>query len=203
MRRYRRYVLPTSGGQALIILSSFLDVFRVLPLLPLQILWINLFDGIFFAMPLINEPLDSDMLKKPPRDPKEKIINKIFIKKVGIVSMAMAFSSLSVFYIASRALTVPQARTVTFATVIMVHLFYLLTARSTERSVFKMDPLSNKWIIYGVSVTIFIMILIIYVPHLEFVFNTSPFPLQWWAVVIPFSLTGITLIEIEKLIGRR
>ncbi|MDI6882049.1 MAG: HAD-IC family P-type ATPase [Methanothermobacter sp.] len=201
------YVLPTSGGQALIILSSFfmsfLGVFRVLPLLPLQILWINLFDGIFLAMPLINEPLDSDMLKKPPRDPKEKIVNEIFIKKVGIVSMAMAFSGLSVFYIASRALTVPQARTVTFATVIMVHVFYLLTARSTERSVFKMDPLSNKWIIYGVSVTIFIMILIIYVPHLEFVFNTSPFPLQWWAVVIPFSLTGITLIEIEKLIGRR
>lgn len=208
IQRIIYYVLPTSGGQGLIILSSFfmaalIPVFRFLPLLPLQILWINLFDGIFLAIPLITEPGDADVLERPPRDPDEKIINSTFIRKVGIVSMAMAFSGLSVFYIAEQSLTVTQARTVTFATVIMVHVFYLLTARSVEKSVLKMNPLSNKWILYGIGTTLLMMMLIIYVPQLEFIFRTRPFPPEWWGVVIPFSLTGLIMIEIEKLIRRR
>ena len=107
------------------------------------------------------------------------------------------------FYIAEQSLTVTQARTVTFATVIMVHVFYLLTARSVENSVLKMNPLSNKWILYGIGTTLLMMMLIIYVPQLEFIFRTRPFPPEWWGVVIPFSLTGLIMIEIEKLIRRR
>lgn len=209
IRRIIYYVLPTSGGQALIILLSFLispitDAFRVyLPLLPLQILWINMFDGVFLALPLVAEASDEAVLERPPRKPDEGIVDATFIRKVGLVSVAMALSGLSVFQIGILwGLTVPEARTVTFTTVIFVHVFYLLTARSLDESVLRI-PATNKWVIYGILFTLFITILIVYVPALEFIFRTMAFPVQWWAIIIPFSLTGLLLIEIEKYFLRK
>ncbi|MDI9617549.1 HAD-IC family P-type ATPase [Methanothermobacter sp.] len=209
IRRIIYYVLPTSGGQALIILLSFLlapvsPTFSAsLPLLPLQILWINMFDGVFLALPLVAEASDESVLEKPPRDPGTGIVDYTFIRKVGLVSAAMAISGLAVFYIGvSRGLDVTVARTVTFTTVILVHVFYLLTARSLDKSVIRI-PLTNRWVATGIIITVTVTLFIVYVPGLEVIFRTSPFPSEWWGIIIPFSLTGLISIEAEKYIMGR
>ena len=209
IRRIIYYVLPTSGGQALIILLSFLlspfipTFTSSLPLLPLQILWINMFDGIFLALPLVAEASDESVLERPPREPEAGIVDSAFIRKVGLVSASMALSGLSMFYIAiSAGLDVSRARTATFTTVIFVHIFYLLTARSLDESVLKI-PATNPWVLYGILITASITLLIIYLPGLEFIFKTGPFPSEWWALIIPFSLTGLLAVEVEKYLIRR
>ncbi|MCG2828479.1 HAD-IC family P-type ATPase [Methanothermobacter sp. K4] len=209
IRRIIYYVLPTSGGQALIILLSFLlapvspTFSSNLPLLPLQILWINMFDGVLLALPLVAEASDESVLEKPPRDPGTGIVDSAFIRKVGLVSAAMAFSGLAVFYMGiSGGLDVTGARTVTFTTVILVHVFYLLTARSLDKSVLRIPP-ANRWVASGVLLTVAVTLIIVYLPGLEAIFRTSAFPPEWWGIIIPFSLTGLLSIEAEKYIMGR
>lgn len=211
------YALAANGGQSLIILGAlilapFISLFVVsLPLEPVQILWINLFDSIFLALPLIKEPKEANLLEKPPKNPDEKIVNWQFVRKVGLVSLAMAGAGLSIFYIyGSAAFTDPlneflltQAQTAAFATVIMVHVFYLITARSIRESIFTFSPFSNKWSLLGIGITISSLLMIIYLPALQILFRTAPIPAEWWILILLFSLPGLILIEIEKFIARR
>lgn len=217
IRKIILYTLPTNGGQSLIILAAvmlapFIPLFVVsLPLEPVQILWINLFDSIFLALPLVKEPKERGLLKYPPRNPKEQIVNRLFLRKVGIVSLAMAGAGLSIFYIhgtpalssPANELIIRQAQTAAFATVILVHVFYLITARSIYDSAFTFSPFSNKWSLLGIMIVLSSLIMIIYIPPLEFIFRTAALPLDWWTIIILFALPGFFLIEIEKFLGKR
>lgn len=217
IRKVILYALAANGGQALIIfgavlLSPFIALFVFsLPLEPVQILWINLFDSIFLALPLIKEPKERGLLKYPPRDPKEQIVNQLFLRKVGIVSIVMAAAGLSVFYIYGmpaftspvNELMVRQAQTAAFATVILVHIFYLITARSIYDSAFTFSLFSNKWLLIGITAVIISLIMIVYFPPLEFIFRTAAIPLNWWILIVLFALPGFFLIEIEKYLIKR
>ncbi len=172
IRKFILYALATNGGLTLIILSAvllspFVPLFVVsLPLEPVQILWINLFDSLFMALPLIKEPKERGLLEYPPRNPKEQIVNRLFLRKVGIVSIVMACAGLSIFYIYGMSafsssvneLLIKQAQTAAFATVILVHVCYLITARSIYYSAFTFNPLSNKWILMGIASVIMSLI---------------------------------------------
>ncbi|MDP1552596.1 MAG: HAD-IC family P-type ATPase, partial [Methanobacteriaceae archaeon] len=213
IRKVILYALAANGGQGLIILSSVLLTpviplfFVTLPLEPVQILWINLFDSLFLALPLIKEPKEQGLLKYPPRDPKEQIVNGLFLRKVGIVSLAMAFGGLSIFYIFGmpglnplNELLINQAQTAAFATVILVHVFYLITARSIYDSAFTFSPFSNKWVILGITSILASLLMVIYFQPLEIIFRTTAIPIEWWTLIILFALPGFFLIEIEKWI---
>ena len=90
------YTLPTNGGQALLVMGAllaapFVAVFAIrLPLEPIQILWVNLFDSVFLTMPLMLELKEKGLLDRPPRSAKEKIANPLFFERVGLVSIVMA-----------------------------------------------------------------------------------------------------------------
>ncbi|WP_257790560.1 cation transporting ATPase C-terminal domain-containing protein [Methanobacterium subterraneum] len=143
-----------------------------LPLEPVQILWINLFDSLFLALPLIKEPKEPGLLNNPPRDPDEQIVNLLFLRKVGLVSLAMTAGALSIFLIfgmpalnnSMNELLINQAQTAAFATVILVHVFYLVTARSIHDSAFNFSPFSNKWILLGITAILASLLMIIYNP---------------------------------------
>ena len=217
IRKVILYTLPTNGGQALLVIGAILLVpfFALfgerLPLEPIQILWINLYDAVALALPLLWEPREQGLLDRPPRDPREPIANPLFFRKVGLVSVIMAVAAFVVFYhygnpaVASSVVDevrLSQAQTAAFMTVMMVHILYLLTARSLTRSVFSMSPFSNRWVVGGITVTIVLHLIIIYVlPHAGFnPFRVEPFPGQWWGFIILLSLPVIFMIELEELL---
>lgn len=214
IRKVILYALAANGGQGLIILSSvlltpFIPLFLVtLPLEPVQILWINLFDSLFLALPLIKEPKETGLLNNPPRDPDEQIVNLLFLRKVGLVSLAMTAGALSIFLIfgmpaltnSMNELLINQAQTAAFATVILVHVFYLVTARSIHNSAFSFSPFSNKWILLGITAILSSLLMIIYLEPLEFIFRTTAIPLDWWPLIILFALPGFLVIELEKFL---
>ncbi|MCJ7500152.1 HAD-IC family P-type ATPase, partial [bacterium] len=104
IRKVILYTLPTNGGQALLVLGAiilipFIPLFAErLPLEPIQILWINLYDAIALALPLLWELREKGLLDRPPRDPKEPIANRLFFRKTILVSLIMAGAAFSVFY---------------------------------------------------------------------------------------------------------
>jgi Ca2+-transporting ATPase len=90
-------------------------------------------------------------------------------------------------------------------TVMMVHIFYLLTARSLTKSVFTMNPFSNKRVVLGITITIVLHLLIVYVlPGIGFnPFRVEPFPAQWWIAIVLLGSLGLLITELEEYIMER
>ena len=220
IRKVILYTLPTNGGQALLVmgaiaLAAFIPLFHTrLPLEPVQILWINLYDAIVLALPLLWEPREKGLLDRPPRDPKEPIANALFFRKVGLVSLVMAVSGFVVFYhygmpavTGSQVdeLLLTQAQTAVLINIMLVHIFYLLTARSLTTSAFKMNPLSNKWVAGGIIITVVLQLILVYVlPQTGFnPLRTAPFPAGWWPFLVLLALPGLFIIELEEFLVER
>ena len=209
------YTLPTNGGQALLIMAAilmapFVALFALrLPLEPIQILWINLFDSVFLTMPLMMEPKEKGLLEIPPRDPKAKLANRLFFERVGLVSVIMAATGFLIYWeFGHRAMTsdnivVGQAQTAAFMSVVLVHLGYVITARSTTKSAFTLSPFSNKWLLGGIAITVIADLLIVYMPALNNIFRTTAFPAHWWLFVIIGLPAGFFVPELEKFVRRK
>jgi len=216
------YLLPTNGGQALlvlgaILLSPFLILFHDrLPLAPVQILWINLLAAVALALPIIKEPMEKDLLKKPPRNPDERITDPPFFKKVGLVSIVVAISGFAIYYYYGMPAIdgtlntdleinslLTKAQTAAFTTVILVHICYVITARSITESAFTFSPFSNRWILTGIAITVAVQLAIVYHPIGNAILGTAPLPLEWWGLMIMFALPGFFVIEIEKWLTKR
>jgi len=141
------FLLPTNGGQGLVmagavLLSPFIAVFALgLPIQPVQILWVNLIIAIACAIPLIWEPKEQGILERPPRDPKERLFNPLFLQRVGLVSVIEMIGTFTMFLVFYRAMGsseeyLAQAQTIAFTTIILMETTYLFTARSITTSAF-------------------------------------------------------------------
>lgn len=221
IRKIILYTLPTNGGQAMLIigailLAPFIPLFALrLPLEPIHILWINLTGAVFLALPLIMERKEKGLLERPPRDPEERIANRIFFRKVGLVSLVMVVAGFAIYYyygapalsspvdalLLTQALT--RAQTAAFMSIKLVHIFYLLTARSITESAFTFSPFSNKWVLIGISAAFGSQLMITYIPFLQDIFRTEAFPAEWWIPIILLALPGLFVIELEKLVIKR
>lgn len=209
------YTLPTNGGQALLIMGAilcapFVPLFALrLPLEPIHILWVNLVDSIFLTMPLMMEPKEKGLLRERPRDPKEKIANSLFCVRVGLVSIVMAAVAFAIYWIyghfamGADDVLLTQAQTATFMAVKLLHLGFLVTARSVKDSAFTFNPFSNKWVLAGITLTIVTQLIITYVPFAQAIFRTSAFPAEWWPVVILALLPCFIVTELEKLVRKQ
>ncbi len=209
------YTLPTNGGQALLIMAAilaapFVELFGIrLPLEPIQILWINLFDSVFLTMPLMMEPKEKGLLELPPRNPNAKLANSLFFTRVGLVSLVMAGTAFAIYWvfghfaISNEDVLVNQAQTAAFMSAILVHLGYVMSARSVHKSGFTINPLSNKWLLGGIAFTVIADLAIVYLPPLNHAFKTTPFPASWWPYVLIGLFAGFFIPELEKFIRRK
>ena len=211
------YTLPTNGGQALLVmgavlLAPFVPLFALrLPLEPIHILWVNLADSVFLTLPLMMEPKEKGLLESRPRNPKEKIANRLFFERVGLVSVVMAAVGFIVYWIYGHLamsgsvdeLVLTQAQTATFMTVKLLHVGFLLTARSIMKSAFTFNPFSNKWVLLGIAITIITQLMITYVPFIQVIFRTAAFPVEWWPLIILALFPGFLVVELEKFLKRQ
>jgi magnesium-transporting ATPase (P-type) len=128
---------------------------------------------------------------------------------VGLISLVMAATGFLIYWefghrsISNEYIVLGQAQTAAFMSVILVHLGYVITARSTTKSAFTFSPFSNKWLLGGITFTIVADLLIVYLPALNSVFRTVPFPASWWPLVFIGLLAGFFIPEVEKLVRRK
>jgi magnesium-transporting ATPase (P-type) len=211
------YITPTNGGQGLamggaVLLSPFIPVFALdLPIQPVQILWVNLIVAIACGIPLVWEPKEQGILDRPPRDPKERLFNPLFLQRVGLVSVMIVVGTFTMFLVFYRAMGsseeyLAQAQTIAFTTIILMQIAYLFTARTIMTSAFAYySPLKNKRLLIGCAITIGLQLIIVYSSPLFGVspFRTEPFPAIWWIPLVLVSTAGFLAVELEKLLRRR
>jgi len=139
-----------------------------------------------------------------------------FFKKVGLVSIVVAISGFAIYYYYGMPAIdgtlktdneiktlLTMAQTAAFTTVILVHICYVITARSITESAFTFSPFSNRWMLAGIAITIAVQLAMIYHPIGNAILGTAPLPLDWWGPMILVALPGFFVIEIEKWLTKQ
>ena len=195
IRKFIRYLLSCNTGEVLTMFTATLLGFP-LPLLPIQILWMNLVTDGLPAMALGLDPGDPDVMERQPRGPRESIFahgmpRRIIVRGV-IITLAVLLVYLAGFYLGGHNLDL--ARTMAFSALVFIQLFYVFDCRSERYSIFELGFGSNLYLVGAVLCSMSMQVMVIYVPFFQGVFCTVPLEMWHWVLIISISI-GTTLLQ--------
>ncbi len=204
IRKFVYFLLSCNIGEIILIFTSILMGIPI-PLLPIQLLWLNLVTDSFPALALGTEKGDPDIMQKKPRDPKEPLLNKDLVTRIIIQSIAIGGTTLAAYLIALKSYpdNIEEARTIAFTTLILAELLRSYSVRSQTHSIFEIGLFTNMTLIYGTLFSFGLTIAVIYIPFLQPIFDT--FPMGWadWKIVLPFAFIPLIVGEVSKLIRKK
>ncbi len=194
------WIIPTNLGEALTLLGA-LVLGLPLPLVPLQLLWINLTDTLL-GLSLAFEPRDPDVMSRPPRPPRRPLLTFPLMMRSGLVSLIMLGGALGLFVWELRVeqADIAVARTVAANTVVMIQLIYLFNCRSLHKSVFSIGLFTNRWAVLGSLAMLGAQLLFTHAPIMNRLFHTAPISIESWLRIIMVVAVAFAIVEFEKWI---
>jgi Ca2+-transporting ATPase len=201
LRRFIRYVLTTNTGEIwTIFLAPFLGL--PIPLLPIQILWINLVTDGLPGLALAAEPEERDVMRRPPRDPAESVFAHGLGAHALFLGLMMAGIALGAEAWALRG-GIAEWQTLVFTTLCFMQLGHVLAIRSEETSLFRLGLMSNRPLAGAVLLTIVLQLAVVYLPALNAVFKTVPLTAGQLAGAVAAAVAVFAAVEAEKWWRRR
>nr|WP_304413716.1 calcium-translocating P-type ATPase, SERCA-type [Methanosarcina sp. Kolksee] len=195
IRNFITYGLSAHIGEVLIVLISILG-WQILPLIAVQILWINLITDGLPPMALSVEPPDNGIMRQKPRNVEEGLITRREISaSLGIGGLIALQALLVLNWALDRNFSIEKLQTLIFTLVVFSEMFNAFNWRSDRYSIFSLGLFTNKPLVYAVLTTIVLQLVVIYVPFFQTAFRTVPLSLFEWGVVL--SLASTTLISME------
>jgi len=196
IRKFIRFLLALNFTE-LVLVGSFALIGLPIPLLPAMILWLNLVTDGPPAVALSNDPPDEDVMQRPPRSPKEGILHGM-LRFILASSLIQLVAEIGAFWWGFRVVnSVEKARTVVFLVACFYELIVVWNCRSESRNAFKVGFLSNKSLLIAVIISVLSTLAVIYIPTLQFIFQTVTLDLLDWAIVAFFASWGfLTIPEI-------
>lgn len=198
------FILPTNGGEALIILGAIVLGFEQLPLTPVQILWVNMITAVTLALSLAFEPPEQNVMNRSPRNTDEPLLGSYLVWRVIFVSFILMGGTIGLFLweMAEHA-SIEHARTVAVNTLVMFEIFYLFNSRYLKDSVFNWEGFTgNKYVIIAISILIIFQLGFTYLAPMQSLFGTTAIDLGMWLRIILVSSSVLFLVEIEKYFVR-
>ncbi|PXY22914.1 HAD-IC family P-type ATPase [Prauserella muralis] len=196
------WTLPTNMAEGLVILAAIL-VGSALPILPTQILWINMTTAVALGLMLAFEPKERGIMLRAPRDPHRALLTRGLMLRIGLVSALLVGGSWWMFqWELGAGASLEQARTAALNLFVMVELFYLFSCRSLTRSMWRIGLFSNRWILGGVTFQILGQLAITYVPVMQRLFETAPIGTDTWLRVLGVALLASLVVAIDKRLRR-
>lgn len=199
IRKFVRYLLASNVGEILVMLFAMIMALP-LPLVPIQILWVNLVTDGLPAMALGLDRPEENVMKRSPRNPKEgifsrglgwKVVSRGFL--IGIVTL-LAF----IFSYQGNPEQLAYAQTVAFATLVLAQLIHVFDCRS-EKSVFARNPFGNKYLVGAVISSLLLMLAVIYWEPVQPIFHTLPIKASDWLMIIGLSSVPTFLLGFTYL----
>jgi Ca2+-transporting ATPase len=179
------------------------------PLTVIQLLWLNLLSDGAPALALGLEKGEPDLMERPPRPPQEPVINREMVSGVLVQTVAIAGTVLLAYwrgisYFAEKMGTDPAltGETMAFVTLVLSELLRAYTSRSEHYPLLKMGIFSNKYMQYAVGFSVALLMVVVYVPALQPIFNTIPLNLEEWLEMLPLIFIPSVAAELQKWIGR-
>ncbi|MBF0297898.1 MAG: cation-transporting P-type ATPase [Oligoflexia bacterium] len=199
--KFISWTIPTNLGQGLVVLLAIIFNVASLPLLPVQILWINTTSAILLGLTLAFESKSANIMQRHPRKPDTPILTNELIFRIVIISLFLVTGSFGLYkFELYYGASLEAARTVAVNVFIVVQTAYLLNCRSLTRSMLAMGVLSNRWLLGGVSLMFIFQFAFVYLPIMNKLFHTAPVSLASWGRVILLALVSYLFIELEKWI---
>jgi len=199
IKKYLAYLFGSNIGEVLIILSSIL-IGLPLPLIAIQILWINLVTDGLPALALSADPAEPGIMKRPPRKPHANIFKGIG-HFVFIIPLILAVGTLWLFdsYLGAG---LAKAQTIAFTTVVVAELFIAISCRSLNKPVFVVGAFKNKWLWVAVFSSLLLQIGIMYIPFMQKIFRMVALSLPEWGFVFLVGMACFTYLEVHKFLAR-
>lgn len=196
--KFITWTLPTNLGEGLVILAAVFAGAE-LPILPVQILWINMTTAVLLGLMLAFEPKEPGIMDRKPLDPKKPLLTSELVTKIILVGILLLFASFGLFkWELSHGASVAVARTCAVNIFVFGELFYLFNCRSMHYSPFKLGFFSNLWVIGGSCIMIMLQILFTYLPAMNIAFASEPIAVDQWGLIIATSFLIYLIIEAEK-----
>jgi magnesium-transporting ATPase (P-type) len=204
LRKAIAFILPTNGGQAgTLVLAIILGL--PLPITPVQILWVNMITAVTLALALAFEPMERDVMRRPPRRPDEPLLTGFLIWRIAFVSLIMLAGTFGLFLFeraagASEAL----ARTVAVNTLVAFEIFYVFNTRRLRAAVTDWEGFfGSRAVLVAVAAVIVFQLLFTYAPPLQRLFGTEPLDVATWLRILAVAVWVYVLVELEKAVARR
>lgn len=197
------FILPTNAGEALLVLGA-IALGLTLPVLPVQVLWINLVTAVTLALPLAIEALEPDVMRRRPRRLDEPVLGRPAVQRIALVGMFMFLASLVVFrYKEAQGASIEEVRTSVVATIVLVEAFYVLNCRSLERSIRDVGLFTNPAIYAGIVVVIALQVAFTYLPVMNTLFDSTPIGLTDWMGAALVASLILPIVALEKRLRLR
>ncbi len=203
IRKVTFFLIPTGIAAILSILGT-ISLGVPIPYVPAQLLWINLVTNGLQDVALAFEPGEKNVLERPPRDPKEGIMNRLLIERTILVGLLISAGVIYHFITALQAGdSIEKARTVAVTTMVFFQFFQAWNSRSELQSIFRISPMSNPFLFYSMIAALLAQLSVIYVPALQWVFRTEPISISEWMQILIVSATVIVIVEADKCVRRK
>jgi cation-transporting ATPase F len=202
LTKFITWTLPTNIGEGLVIVAAI--AFGVaLPILPTQILWINMTTAVALGLMLAFEPKEPGIMTRPPRDPDQPLLTRALVTRILLVSTLLVASAWWLFdWELSNGASLPEARTTALNVFVVVEAFYLFSCRSLTHSAWRIGVFSNRWITLGVTAQAIAQLAITYLPAMNTVFGTAPIGIGAWLRIFAVAVAASVVVGIDKRLRR-
>ncbi len=201
IKKFVFFLLSCNIGEILLVFVSILIGWEV-PLVPIQLLWLNLVTDSFPAMALGVEQAEPGIMNHPPRDTKEPILDRAMLGGIVFQAVAIAFASLLSYYWSARTYGVGSGlvhvRSVVFTTLITAELLRAFSSRSQTYTLFKIGFFTNIRMIQAVMASFVLTVIVLYIPVLNEIFDVMPLTMHDWEIVLTFSFIPMIVGELYK-----
>jgi Ca2+-transporting ATPase len=199
------YLLVSMGAaELLMVLLAVLSGLPV-PLLPVQLLWLNLVTDGIQGVALAFEPGEGDALQRNPRDPREPIFNRLMIERILVAVLVVGVGGFAVFALAQVwGWSVESSRNLLLLTMVLFENFHIGNCRSETKSAFYFSPMRSPVLFFGTLGAFLLHVVAMYVPILQSVLKTEPVDFWMWGLVASIAVLVVPAVEWHKwLVHRR
>jgi magnesium-transporting ATPase (P-type) len=193
------FLLISTGAAELVLFVLAMITALPLPLLAVQLLWLNLVTNGIQDVALAFEPGEGHELDRPPRPPKESIFNRIMLERVIISAIVIGVVAFGLFkYLLDQGFSLEQARNSTLLLMVLFENVHVFNSRSETMSVFRHNPLRNKLLLGGTIIAQLVHIGAMYTPWLGDVLGASPVTFEQWLSLLGLALSVMFVMELHK-----
>jgi Ca2+-transporting ATPase len=194
IRKFIRLLLSTNLDEILLVASAILLRLPV-PMLPIQVLWLNVVSDGLPALALSFDPYEKDIMERKPRSRNEGIFHGMLLFVLAAATVAfLAGLMLLLYWRSTDFVSLQRLRTIIFTSTVMFELFFVFNCRSETRSVFRSDIFENKRLVWAVAVSFVLQLAVLYVPFLQPLFKTVPLSGSDWLIVLAIASSGLLIL---------
>jgi Ca2+-transporting ATPase len=199
IKKFIHFLLSCNASELLVMIIATLGGWP-LPLLPIQILWVNLITDGAPALALGVDPPEVGLLLKRPRPKRAFLFGAHELRLIPTQGLFIAAATLGSYLMVLYGFRegLATARTFAFSVLTLSQLFHALNCRSQTRSFFALGPFSNPWLLYAVAVSLLLHLGVVYIPFLQPIFHTVPLSLRDWGLMLAVSSLPLIFMEIYK-----